>query len=121
MVRPGGRTGWRETLNFSGRGRGTFSRRGEGTRNIYEVSVRVDPDGKVVAIFNTDVGPRLYFSGFLTNMQGGVLTADLVSGDRTRGLRGLALITLDRRREVDRVSMDGETDRDRFRLEWSRR
>ena len=117
----GGRTGWREDLNFNGRGRGSYSRRGEGTRNIYEVSVKVDSGGRVVAVFNTDNGPRLYFSGFLTNMQGNVLTADLVSGDHTRGLRGSAVITLNRRREVDSVSMDGVADRDRFRLEWSRR
>jgi hypothetical protein len=82
----------------------------------------VDQGGKVVAVFNTDGGPRLYFSGFLTNMQGSVLTADLVSGDQTRGLRGSAVITLSRyRREVDTVSMEGVADRDRFRLEWSRR
>src|SRR5262249_49815313 len=43
----GGRTGWREDLNFTGRGRGSYTRRGEGTRNIYEVSVRVDPGGRV--------------------------------------------------------------------------
>ena len=119
--RPGGRTGWNDNLNFRGRGRGSYSRRGEGVRNIYEVSVTVDPGGKVVAVFNTDGGPRLYFSGFLTQMRGSVLTADLVSGDQTRGLRGSAVITLDRRREVDTVSMDGVADRDRFRLEWSRR
>jgi hypothetical protein len=123
VMRPGGggRTGWNDSLNFSGRGRGSYSRRGEGTRNIYEVSVTVDAREKVVAVFNTDGGPRLYFSGFLTNMQGNVLTADLVSGDQTRGLRGSAVITLSRRREVDTVSMEGVADRDRFRLEWSRR
>jgi hypothetical protein len=123
VIRPGGggRTGWNDSLNFSGRGRGSYSRRGEGTRNIYEVSVTVDAREKVVAVFNTDGGPRLYFSGFLTEMRGNVLTADLVSGDQTRGLRGSAVITLSRRREVDTVSMEGVADRDRFRLEWSRR
>jgi hypothetical protein len=113
--------GWNDSVNFSGRGRGSYERRGEPTRRIYEVSIKVERDGKVVAIFNTDGGPRLYFSGILTNMQDRVLTADLVSGDRSRGLRGSALITLVRRRDVDRVSMDGVADRDRFRLEWSRR
>jgi len=119
--RPGGRTGWNDNLNFRGRGRGVYNRRGEGTRNIYEVSVTVDRGGRVVATFNTDGGPRLHFTGFVTEMRDNVVTADLVSGDQTRGLRGTALITLDRRREVDRVSMDGVADRDRFRLEWSRR
>jgi hypothetical protein len=85
------------------------------------VSVTVDRGGRVVATFNTDGGPRLHFTGFVTEMRDNVVTADLVSGDQTRGLRGTALITLDRRREVDRVSMDGVADRDRFRLEWSRR
>src|SRR5947208_3133690 len=28
--RPGGRTGWNDNLNFRGRGRGSYSRRGEG-------------------------------------------------------------------------------------------
>src|SRR5262249_22341846 len=109
VIRPGGggRTGWDDNLNFTRPGKGPSSRRGEGTRNIYEVSVTVDAREKVVAVFNTDGGPRLYFSGFLTNMQGNVLTADLVSGDQTRGLRGSAVITLSRRREVDTVSMEG--------------
>jgi|SRR5439155_11957166 len=117
----GGRTGWNDTVNFRGRGRGSYGRRGEPTRNIYEVNVSVDRGGKVVAVFNTEGGPPLAFSGFVTTMQGDTLTAELVAGDQTRGLRGAALISLDRRREVDRVTMDGTAGRDRFRLEWSRR
>jgi hypothetical protein len=122
-IRPGGGgyRGWNDTVSFRGRGRGSYDRRGDRPRNVYEVSVNVDRGGRVIAVFNTDGGPPLEFSGYVTNMQDGVMTADLVSGDRSRGLRGAALITLDRRREVDRISMDGTADRDRFRLEWSRR
>jgi len=116
-----GTTGWNDTVNFRGRGRGSYSRRGEPTRNIYEVSVSVDRAGRVIAVFNTDGGPPLEFSGFVTNMQGETLTADLVANSQTRGLRGAALISLDRRREVDRVTMDGTTGRGEFRLEWWRR
>ena len=115
-----GRGGWNEMVNYRGRGRGVYTRRGDPPRNIYEVNVTVDREGRVVAVFNAEGGAPLSFTGNVSNWQAGTLTADLVAGDQTRGLRGAALISLDERRQVDRVNMDGTADRDRFHLEWSR-
>src|SRR5947209_6814576 len=81
--RGGGRGGWNDTVEFRGRGRGSYRRERERPLNVYEVDVRVDRGGKVSAVFNTEGGSPLTFSGFVTNMQGDTLTADLVAGDQT--------------------------------------
>jgi hypothetical protein len=55
-------------------------------------------------------------------MDRGVLTADVVAGDQTMGLRGPMIITLDGRRQVASVAMQGTAGRrDSFNLRWRRR
>jgi hypothetical protein len=77
-----GRGGWNEMVNYRGRGRGVYTRRGDPPRNIYEVNVTVDRDGRVVAVFNAEGGAPLSFTGNVSNWQAGTLTADLVAGDQ---------------------------------------
>jgi hypothetical protein len=55
-------------------------------------------------------------------MDRSVLTADVVAGDQTMGLRGPMIITLDGRRQVSSVEMRGTAGRrDSFSLRWERR
>jgi len=119
---PGGRPVWNDSVEFRGRGSGTYVRTNERRRQLYNAEVDVDRDGGVRVRFDTSFGGPLTFMGRLTTMNGRVLTAEVEAGDRTRGLRGPMIITLDSRRLVASVAMEGAADRrDTFQLRWRRR
>lgn len=117
-----GRSGWNESVEFRGRGNGTYVRTNERRRRLYNAEVDVNRDGRVRVRFDTSAGGPLTFMGRITTVDGGTLTAEVEAGDRTRGLRGPMIITLDSRRQVASVAMEGAADRrDTFRLRWQRR
>ena len=125
MRRPGpdrGRPGWNESVEFRGRGSGTYTRRNERRRQLHNAEVNVDRSGRVRVTFDTNFGGPLAFMGRITTVNGGRLTADVVAGDQTLGLRGPMIITLDSRRRVSSVAMQGTAGHgDTFRLRWQRR
>lgn len=108
-----------DTIHFRGRGTGVLERRGEPPRRIHAVTVNVDRDGSVTAVFDPEGRVPLAFAGRVIRSEGDTLRADVSAGDRF-GLRGEMVISLDRRGEVYRINMDGVAGRDRFRLDWTR-
>jgi hypothetical protein len=117
-----GRPGWNDSVEFRGRGSGTYTRSNERRRQLYNAEVSVDRDGRVRVRFDTSFGGPLAFMGRITTASGSTLTADVEAGDQTRGLRGPMIITLDNRRQVSSVAMEGTAGRrDSFRLRWQRR
>ncbi len=117
-----GRPDWNESVEFRGRGSGIYARSNERRRLLDNAEVSVDRDGRVRVRFDTNDGPPLAFVGRLSQMDRGVLTADVVAGDQTMGLRGPMIITLDGRRQVASISMQGTAGRrDSFNLRWRRR
>jgi len=117
-----GRPDWNEIVEFRGRGSGTYMRSGERRRSLDNAEVSVDRDGRVRVRFDTSFGPPLAFVGRISSMDRSILTAEVVAGDQTMGLRGPMIITLDNRRQVASVTMQGTAGRrDSFSLRWRRR
>jgi hypothetical protein len=117
-----GRPDWNEIVEFRGRGSGIYARTNERRRLLDNAEVSVDRDGRVRVRFDTNDGPPLAFVGRLSSMDRGILTADVVAGDQTMGLRGPMIITLDGRRQVASVTMQGTAGRrESFNLRWRRR
>jgi hypothetical protein len=117
-----GRPGWNDSVEYRGRGSGQYARNNERRRQLYDAEVSVGRDGRVRVRFETSYGGPLAFMGSITAFNGNVLTADVEAGDQTLGLRGPMIITLDNRRQVASVSMEGNAGRrDSFRLRWQRR
>ncbi len=125
MGQPGpgrGRSGWNDSVDYRGRGSGLYARSNERRRQLYNAEVSVERDGRVRVRFETSYGGPLAFLGRITAFNGNLLTADVEAGDQTRGLRGPMIITLDNRRQVASVRMEGNAGRgDNFRLRWQRR
>ena len=97
-------------------------RSGERRRSLDNAEVSVDRDGRVRVRFDTSFGPPLAFVGRISSMDRSILTAEVVAGDQTMGLRGPMIITLDNRRQVASVTMQGTAGRrDSFSLRWRRR
>jgi len=117
-----GRPDWNDSVEFRGRGSGMYTRGNERRRQLNNAEVSVDRDGRVRVRFDTSFGGPLAFMGRITTVSGGTLTADVEAGDQTLGLRGPMIITLDNRRQVSSVVMEGTAGRrDNFRLRWQRR
>jgi hypothetical protein len=117
-----GRPDWNEIVEFRGRGSGIYTRSNERRRRLDSAEVSVDRDGRVRVRFDTSDGPPLAFVGRISRLDRSILTADVVAGDQTLGLRGPMIITLDGRRQVASVAMQGTAGRgDRFNLRWRRR
>jgi hypothetical protein len=117
-----GRPEWNESVEFRGRGSGIYERSNERPRQLDNAEVSVDRDGRVRVRFETSYGGPLAFVGRISRMDRSILTADVVAGDQTMGLRGPIIITLDGRRQVASVAMQGTAGRrDSFSLRWRRR
>jgi hypothetical protein len=117
-----GRPDWNDSVEFRGRGSGTYVRSNERRRLLYNAEVSLDQDGRVRVRFDTSTGGPLAFTGRITEASGGTITADVEAGDQTPGLRGPMIIELDDRRQVSSVAMEGAAGpRDTFRLHWQRR
>ncbi len=116
-----GRSGWNDSVEFRGRGNGMYMRSNERRRQLNNAEVSLGRDGRVRVRFDTSIGGPLAFMGRITAVDGGTITADVEAGDQTRGLRGPMIITLDTRRQVSSVAMEGTAGRrDNFRLRWQR-
>jgi hypothetical protein len=116
-----GRPDWNESVEFRGRGSGIYERSNERRRQLNNAEVSVDREGRVRVRFDTSFGPPLAFVGRITRMDRSILAAEVVAGDQTMGLRGPMIITLDGRRQVSSVTMQGTAGRgDRFSLRWRR-
>jgi hypothetical protein len=117
-----GRPDWNDSVEFRGRGDGTYVRTGERRLDLDNAEVSVERSGRVRVRFDTSVGGPLAFVGRITSVSGRTLTAEVEAGDQTRQLRGPMIITLDDRRQVASVTMEGTGGRrDNFRLLWRRR
>jgi hypothetical protein len=117
-----GRAGWNDSVEFRGRGVGSYIRGNERRRQLSNAEVSVDRDGIVRVSFDTSFGGPLAFMGRITSVDRGTLTADVEAGDQRLGLRGPMIITLDNRRQVSSVSMQGAAERrDNLSLRWQRR
>ena len=117
-----GRGGWNDSVEFRGRGRGTYTRSNERLRQLNNAEVSMDREGRVRVRFDTSFGGPLAFMGRIRTVNGGTITADVEAGDQTLGLRGPMIIQLDNRRQVSSVAMEGAAGRrDNFRLRWQRR
>jgi hypothetical protein len=123
MPGPGrGRPDWNDNVEYRGRGSGTYARSNERLRQLDNAEVNVDRDGAVRVRFDTSFGGPLAFMGRITSVNGGTITAEVEAGDQTLGMRGPMIITLDNRRQVSSVTMEGAAGRrDTFRLNWRRR
>ena len=117
--------GWRgargSTFQFRGDGRGIFNRRQGRDMRVRDVNVSLAPDGRVVLEFEAQGFQRLAFVGRATSYYRDYVTADLAAASRGRDVRGQASIYLDRRGQVDRISMEGRIEGDPFRLTWNAR
>jgi hypothetical protein len=111
---PRGGPAWNDNLDFRGEGRGVFTEGRTGTR-VREAAVRVERGGRLEATLVTERG-RIAFLGRVTRSDRDTLWADVTSG----GIRGVMVLTLGRRNEVLRISMDGRSRGEDVRLNWSR-
>jgi hypothetical protein len=113
---------WNNTLTFKGNGSGAASMNDAGEMRLGEVNIEIDRGGKLVASFRTGDrgrGRPLSFTGQILASEGGRWKADVMSGDRR--LRGPMWISVDDRRQVDRITLEATDGRDRLRLNWDRR
>ena len=116
------RPGWNDSVEFRGRGVGSFMRGNERRRQLYNAEVSMDRSGIVRVSFDTSFGGPLVFTGRVASVDRGTITADVEAGDQGLGLRGPMIITLDNRRQVSSVSMQGAAGRrESFSLRWQRR
>jgi hypothetical protein len=110
----GGGPGFNDSIDFRGEGRGMFSE-GRGGSRIRDVAVRVERGGRVDATVATERG-QLRFTGRVSRSDRDTVWADVASGN----IRGVMMLTLGRRDEIVRITMDGESRGETVRLNWSR-
>jgi hypothetical protein len=111
---------WNNTVSFKGKGSGTASMNDAGEIRLSEVSIEIDRGGKLVASFGTEGrGRPLSFSGQVLANEGGRWKVDALSGDGR--LHGPMWISVDDRRQINKVTLEATDGRDRLRLNWDRR
>lgn len=113
----GGGGGWNRRVYFTGRGDGSYFHGGFGRHRIYNVVVRLDPNGTVSVNFERERGGRLNFTGRVHRFTGDEVTADVVGGDGDI-LRGSMIILLNSRDRVSEINMSGRDGRERFEVRW---
>jgi hypothetical protein len=105
---------WNDNLDFRGEGRGVFTEGRTGTR-VRETSVLVERGGRIETTLFTERG-QIRFTGRVTRSERDTIWAEVGSGN----IRGVMVLTLGRRNEVLRISMDGQSRGETVRLNWSR-
>jgi hypothetical protein len=108
---------WDDVVNFRGEGRGSVFFAQGGERRIFGVTLDIDRRGGLNISFRMEGGRTLTFAGTVVGREGGRLRAD-VEGMR---VRGPMFISVDDRRNVNSITMEGSGDRERVRLTWDRR
>jgi hypothetical protein len=115
---------WNNVINFRGRGQGE-SRLNEHSQPLADVSVDIDRGAKIVVSFVTDRrrdGGRarpVLFTGAVIGREGARLRADMVTEDGR--LRGIMVLSVDDRQNVNSISMEATDGRDHLHLTWDRR
>lgn len=117
---PGGWNGQRGgTFQFQGDGRGSLNRRNGPDSRVRDVRVTLDRAGSVNLAFQAEgFDRRLIFNGRATRYGGDSIDAVFDDGPRSRST---ATIYVDRRGNVERISMNGRMRGDEFRLDWRSR
>jgi hypothetical protein len=108
-------------FQFRGDGRGFLNRRNGPDMAVRDVVVSLNRDGRIVVEFQAQDVRRLVFAGQASRFSEGNVAVELTSTGRDRNTRGSAVIYVDRRGEVERVTMNGRMDGDPFTLNWSAR
>jgi hypothetical protein len=110
---------WNNVVNFRGRGRGESRFNDRGGERLSDVNVDVDRGAKIVVSFRTDRGRPLLLTGTVIGRDGPRLRADMTTEDRR--LRGIMMLSVDDRQNVNSITMDATDGRDRLRVTWDRR
>ena len=115
-----GRPGWRDTVHFSGPGRGEAHMNGPFPfERLGEATVDIDRGGRVQVSIRTEGRRSMVFLGTVVDRDGDRIRADVTTEDRR--IRGSMLISVDNRQNVYRMSLDAGGGRERLRLDWERR
>lgn len=109
---------WNNTINFRGKGAGE-TRRNEATLALHDVTVDIDRGAKILVSFDGDRKTKVIFSGTLIAREGALLKADVISDDRR--LRGVMVMSVDDRQNVNSISLDATDGQDHLKLNWGRR
>ena len=110
--------GWSRRLYFTGQGDGLYTHDRFARERIYNVVVRIDPNGTVSVNFERERRGRLNFTGRVTRFIGdNEITAQVIGGDGDI-LRGSMIIYLTGRDHVRAINMGGRDGRDSFEVRW---
>ena len=110
---------WNNTVSFKGAGSGKAVVNGKDETTLQQVTVEIDRSGKLAIWFHPDRGRPLSFTGQLLATEGGKLKVDVMSEDRR--LRGPMWIAVDRKQQVESVSLNATDGNDRLVLSWARK
>ena len=110
---------WNNVINFRGNGRGNAVWSNAGDLRLGDCNIDIDRGGKVLAVFRAERGRTLTFHGQVVAEDAGRYKADVSNEDGR--LRGPMWFTVDRGRQVDRITLEATDGRDRLRLNWDRR
>jgi hypothetical protein len=110
---------WNNVLSFKGQGRGSAVYNDSDMRRLSGVSVDIDRGGHFQAVFRSDRGRPVVFTGMVVAREGGRLKADVASEDGR--LRGPMFLVVDDRQNISNVTLEATDGRDRVRLNWDRR
>ena len=108
---------WNDEIMYRGEGRGVLFVSDRGEQRLFDVNVNIDRRGTIGVTFRMEGGRMATFNGTIVGREGGRLRAD-VEGMR---MRGSMFLSVDDRRNVNSISMEGGAGRDRFRVNWDRR
>jgi hypothetical protein len=108
---------WNDEIGFRGEGRGSLIVGDRGEQRVFDATVSIDRRGSVGVTFRVEGNRFLTFSGTVTGREGGRIRAD-VQGE---GMRGTMFLSIDDRRNINSITMEGGGDRGRMRLNWDRR
>jgi hypothetical protein len=107
------------TFNYRGDGNGVFIRNNGPNMRVRDVNVNLARNGAISIAFQAQgFGPRLSFSGRVTRYGRDSVEANVSGG---RGTNANATIFVDRDGSVQRIDMNGQMQRDNFRLNWRSR
>ena len=107
---------WDDEIMFRGEGRGSMFF-GGGEQRLFDANVSIDRRGSINVTFRMEGGRMATFNGNVTGRDGGRIRAD-VEGMRARGQM---FLSVDDRRNINSITMEGGDGRDRVRLNWDRR
>jgi len=102
-------------LRYSGRGDGDFQIGSYRTVRLSDANIELSRGGRARVTFETEDGRPLTLTGNVVRVDGNTYVCEM-----TGSPRGTMHVSADAGGNVTRVTMDGNTGRDRFRLNWRR-